>query len=112
MTSGTLLNSEALQFFFFSVPDESSSDENAHDVGDEETTSQESSSNKDIGHDVNSYQLQNRSPFYATGERNLIACYDVYSSFQTRGKDCFQFAFFHLLNLFHHKGKNIISHPL
>jgi len=47
--------------------DESSSDENSHDVEEEETTCQESSSNKDIGHDVNSYQLQNRSPFYSTG---------------------------------------------
>lgn len=44
--------------------DESSSDENADDVGDER---QESSSNKDTGHDVDNYQLQNRSTFYPTG---------------------------------------------
>lgn len=65
-----------IQFFFF-IEDESSSDENADDVGDEKTTRQESSSNKDTGHDVDNYQLQNRSTFYPTGEIHLIAFYDV-----------------------------------
>ena len=66
------MNSEVLHSIF-PITDESSSDENAHDVDDEKTTCQESSSNKDISHDVNNHQPQNRSPFYSTGERNLIA---------------------------------------
>ena len=75
--SVTLLNSEVLYNSFFFIADESSSDENAHDVGDEKTMCQESNSNKDIGHDINGYQLQNRSTFYSTGEKHLTAFYDV-----------------------------------
>ena len=74
MVSVTLLNSEVLYNSIF-IADESSSDENAVDVLDEKITSQES--DKDITHDVNSYQLQNRSTFYSTGEKHLIAFYDV-----------------------------------
>lgn len=100
LTSVTLLNSNVLHSIF-PILDESSSDENSHDVEEEETTCQESSSNKDIGHDVNSYQLQNRSPFYSTGERNLTAFFAFFQwGLQTpRGNDCFQYLLFHLLNL-------------
>ncbi|XP_078342347.1 uncharacterized protein LOC144628150 isoform X2 [Oculina patagonica] len=47
--------------------DESDSDEHAHDVDNEKTTSPESSSDKDASHDGNNYQPQNRLPFYSHG---------------------------------------------
>jgi len=62
-----------MKFYIPFFLDESSSDENAHDVDEEKTSCQESSSSKEISHDVNNYQPQNRSPFCSTGERNLIA---------------------------------------
>lgn len=65
------MNSEVLHSIF-PIIDESSGDENAHDVDEKKTTCQESSSSKEISHDVNNFQPQNRSPFYSTGERNLI----------------------------------------
>ena len=106
------MNSEGLYNFVF-IADESSSDENAHDVGDEKTTCQESSSNKDIGHDVNSYQLQNRSTFYSTGEKHLTAFYDVLMLVCKHQGKRIAVSFLSIIYQisFQQKGKKIVSNP-